>query len=101
MNRIDREKRTIEEMIGLYCRRKEGNESLCPQCEALLAYALRRLDACRFGNAKNSCRNCPAHCYTPAHRTKVREVMQYAGPRMFVYHPLAAIRHLLDKTRSA
>jgi hypothetical protein len=32
--RITQEKRTVEIMIRLYCRKKEKNATLCPKCEA-------------------------------------------------------------------
>jgi len=38
-NRIDQEKRVVELMIRLYCRKKEKNVTLCPRCEELLHYA--------------------------------------------------------------
>lgn len=39
MSRIEQEKQTVEQMIRLYCRKKEGNETLCPQCREVLEYA--------------------------------------------------------------
>lgn len=39
-------------MIRLYCRRKEGNKELCPQCLELLEYARMRLSRCPFGRIK-------------------------------------------------
>lgn len=94
MTRIEREKRTVAQMIRLYCCRKEGNKELCPECAALLEYALQRLSKCPFGNGKKSCRHCSVHCYSPAMRTRIRAVMRYSGPRMMLYHPVAALRHL-------
>lgn len=94
-NRIEREKTIIGRMIRLYCRRKEKNRVLCPQCERLLAYAHKRLEGCKYGVSKPSCKKCPVHCYAPAYRTKIREVMRYCGPRMILFHPLTAIRHLI------
>lgn len=38
-SRIAQEQRTVEQMIRLYCRKKEGNKELCPQCLELLEYA--------------------------------------------------------------
>ena len=35
MSRIAQEKRIVEQMIRLYCRRKEGNQDLCPECRPL------------------------------------------------------------------
>ena len=73
---------------------------LCPECAALLDYALRRLDSCRFGNDKPSCRKCPVHCYRADMRERIRTVMRWAGPRMIFHHPMAATRHLLRELRS-
>ena len=97
MNRIEREKITIEHMISLYCRKKEGRPELCPACRELLDYAYRRLDRCRFGNQKTACKKCPAHCYRPPMREKIRAVMRFSGPRLIWYHPIEAIRYILNK----
>lgn len=93
-SRIVQEQRTVEQMIRLYCRRKEGNKELCPQCLELLEYARMRLSRCPFGENKTTCRLCPVHCYKPEMKTRMQEVMRYAGPRMLLYHPAAACRHL-------
>ena len=94
MSRIENEKKTVEQMIRLYCRLKEGNRTLCPDCQALLEYAHKRLDRCKFGERKSTCRKCPVHCYKPDMRDRMKEVMRFAGPRMMIYHPLEALRHL-------
>ena len=65
-SRIAQEQRTVAQMIRLYCRKKEGNRELCPQCRELLEYAHMRLSRCPFGEKKNTCRLCPIHCYKPA-----------------------------------
>lgn len=93
-SRIVREKRVVEIMIRLYCRKKEKNASLCPECTALLHYAEARLDRCPFGEGKSSCQRCTVHCYKPAMRSRMREVMRFAGPRMILYAPWEALRHL-------
>lgn len=98
--RLEREKRVVELMIRLYCRRREGNARLCPGCARLLEYSLARLDACKFGPAKPTCKRCPVHCYRPDMRARVRQVMRFAGPRMLLYHPAEALRHLADAIRS-
>lgn len=95
--RIEWEKATVELMIRLYCRKKEGNKVLCPACDSLLKYAHSRLERCPFGNGKTSCKHCRIHCYQPEMREKMRRVMQYAGPRMILYYPLAALLHLFNK----
>lgn len=79
---------------------RHTTNGLCPECAALLNYALRRLDSCRFGNGKPSCRKCPVHCYRADMRERIRTVMRWAGPRMIFHHPMAATRHLLRELRS-
>ena len=79
---------------------RHNTRPLCPECAALLDYALRRLDSCRFGNDKPSCRKCPVHCYRADMRERIRTVMRWAGPRMIFHHPLAATKHLLRELRS-
>jgi len=95
MNRILRERRTVEVMIHLYCRRKEGNTKLCPACAELLEYAFLRLDRCCFGEKKPTCKKCHVHCYKPQMRERICAVMRWSGPRMIIYHPVMAIRHIL------
>lgn len=95
--RIRREQQTVKQMIQLYCRHKEGNTELCPACKELLHYAETRLERCPFGEEKSTCRNCTIHCYKPELRKRMQAVMRYAGPRMMLYHPIAALRHLLHK----
>ena len=118
-DRIADEKRVVALMIRMYCRRhcrqqgrtakteladrtgaRHSTSPLCPECAALLDYAVRRLDSCRFGNGKPSCRKCQVHCYRADMRERIRKVMRWAGPRMIFHHPLAATRHLLRELRS-
>lgn len=94
MTRIEYEKRTVEKMIYLYCRLNKHNQPLCGDCKQLLEYAHKRLDYCKFGNDKSTCRKCPIHCYKPDMREKMRAVMRFSGPRMILFHPIMAIRHL-------
>lgn len=99
MNRIEREKKVVALMIGIYCRRHHSTRKgeLCGDCRALLEYAMKRLDHCPKGNGKGSCRKCQIHCYAPEKREKIRNVMRYVGPRMILVHPVAAIRHLISE----
>ena len=94
MKRIKEEQRVVEQMVRLYCKKKEGNASLCPDCAELLQYAIGRLEHCRFGDRKTTCRKCPVHCYRPKMKEKMCEIMRWAGPRMIWHHPIAAIKHL-------
>ena len=95
MSRIEQEKKTIKAMVGIYCRFKEHNHFLCNDCRQLLDYAFKRLEHCKFGNDKGSCRKCPIHCYKSDMREKMREVMRFSGPKMIIFHPIMAIKHLL------
>jgi hypothetical protein len=99
-NRLERERKTICLMIALYCRKKHATTPatfcLCPECQQLVDYAMQRIERCPFKADKPTCAKCTVHCYKPAMRQQVRQVMRYAGPRMLLYHPLLAIAHLLD-----
>ncbi|UOO38355.1 nitrous oxide-stimulated promoter family protein [Oscillospiraceae bacterium CM] len=92
--RIESEKETLRIMISLYCRGQRHGEPLCAHCRDLLDYAAKRLEACRYGNAKPACSKCTAHCYKPVMRENIRKVMRYSGPRMIIHFPLRALKHL-------
>jgi hypothetical protein len=98
--RLARERRTVEAMVRLYCRKRHGSSAaLCGECRELLDYAHARLETCPFGEGKSTCAQCPVHCYRPGMRERVREVMRYAGPRMLLRHPWLALAHLWDEAR--
>ncbi len=94
-----RELRTLSLMISLF----EKQHSVTPEdahdYSALLAYATQRLARCRFGEDKPACKHCPLHCYQPAKREQIKAIMRWSGPRMLLYHPILAIRHLIDDHR--
>ena len=52
MTKIEREKRTIELMIKIYCKKKHKNKELCDECQELLEYAHKRLSFCKFVKKK-------------------------------------------------
>jgi hypothetical protein len=100
--RIRREQRTIEAMIGIYCRdHHQGHGHHCDACADLLRYARQRLDNCVFGESKMPCTHCSVHCYSKKLRTRIIDVMRYAGPRMGLRHPYLALMHMLDKLRAS
>lgn len=95
--RRQREFHTVLAMIRLYCRDKHGCAvEECAECHALQDYAFRRLAGCVFQEGKPTCQRCPIHCYKPDMRTRITDVMRYAGPRMLFRHPGWACCHLLD-----
>lgn len=94
---IKSEQRIIKEMLHLYCLKKHGSKTLCPECQALLDYALNRLERCPFQDSKSFCSHCPVHCYKPEMRKKVQAVMRFSGPRMLFHHPTLVIKHLIER----
>lgn len=100
--KIEREKKTVEIMIGIFCRGHHHTHagSLCSECSELLAYAHARLERCPHGDRKPTCRMCPVHCYRKDMRVKIAEIMRYSGPRMLFHHPIAAFRHLFSEMDS-
>lgn len=100
---LERERRTIEKMVGIYCADHHGGSDagLCGECSEFLDYAEVRLQKCPYGDDKPTCANCPIHCYKPGRRAQVKEIMRYAGPRMLLRHPVLAITHKLDGIRRA
>ena len=96
----EREKRTVSLMIRIYCKKKHGTKKgLCPECEALDAYARMRSDKCPFMENKTFCSNCKVHCYKADMREKIRAVMRFSGPRMLFSHPIMAIRHVIESKK--
>ncbi|HET7838529.1 MAG TPA: nitrous oxide-stimulated promoter family protein [Rectinemataceae bacterium] len=98
--RLERELSTLRIMIAIHCRarhaaRPRAQAGLCAECLELAEYAALRLGRCPWGEAKPVCAKCEIHCYLPEMRSRVREVMRYAGPRMLFAHPVLGLRHLL------
>lgn len=96
----EREKQAVSLMIRLYCKKKHQTKSgLCEECNRLKEYAGLRSDKCPFMETKTFCSNCKVHCYKPEMREKIREVMRFSGPRMVLYHPVLAIRHVIESKK--
>lgn len=93
------EEKTLQLMIQLYCRghhgkNREQKKEMCEECRELMDYARIRIQKCPFMETKTFCSACKVHCYMPQKREKIREVMRYSGPRMLLYHPILAIKHM-------
>lgn len=79
--------------IGVYGRRVPV---VCDECADLLRYAEQRRAFCPKA-PKPFCSNCDTHCYKPAMRDAMRDVMRYAGPRsVFHGYALQGVRHLIE-----
>ncbi len=96
MDKLAQEKRVVKLMIELYCTKKHNKKMLCAECNELLDYANLRADKCPFKETKTFCSNCKAHCYKPDMRDKIKQVMRFSGPLMIFYHPIIAIKHLIQ-----
>lgn len=96
-NRRKRESEIVLAMIGMYCKAHHGDSgSLCEACQSLADYAEKRLLSCLYGELKPVCKACPVHCYSPKMREQMKQVMQWAGPRMLYRKPLFALVHMID-----
>lgn len=96
----EREKKVVSLMIRLYCKKKHHTKNgLCEACNKLDEYAKLRSDKCPFMETKTFCSNCKVHCYKPEMREKIKEVMRFSGPRMICYHPILAIRHVIESKK--
>jgi hypothetical protein len=93
----ERERTVVATMIRVYCRGSGHGGRLCDDCTELLNYARARIEACPFADSKPFCSQCEIHCYEKDMRERIRRVMRFSGPRMLLYHPLVALRHLADQ----
>lgn len=95
-----REKQLVSQMIALYCRKNHKHKKdLCNDCKSLKEYAEMRIDKCPFMETKTFCSNCKVHCYKQQMREQIRAVMRFSGPRMIFYHPIIAIRHVIESNK--
>ncbi len=93
----DKDIEVVNLMIQLYCRKKhKQKQGLCKECAQLADYARVRREKCPFGDQKTFCSNCKIHCYKPSMREKISQVMKFSGPRIMFYHPIVAIKHILE-----
>ncbi|NLS11368.1 nitrous oxide-stimulated promoter family protein [Vibrio sp. SM6] len=91
---------TVAAMVWIYCRKHHQSEGLCSECADLISYAETKLDRCPFGQNKPTCNRCPVHCYKPQQKLQMKSVMRFSGPRMLLWHPKLALRHLLHEKKT-
>ena len=93
-----REKETVSRMIALYCRKKHGGKTLCPDCAALDAYARSRSDRCP--SMEPFPLQLPDPLLPPGHTGKNPESPGlFRPPRTIFRHPVMAVRHLIDSRK--
>jgi len=97
--RIQREKRIVEKMIHLYCIENHHTKSLCNSCSELQEYTFKRLLNCPFEEDKPVCSKCQIHCYRTKEKEKIKLVMRYAGPKMFLKSPIDTALYFYTKFR--
>lgn len=88
-------------MIQVYCHgvhktkcAMKSESEMCEDCCALANYVHERVAKCPFMETKTFCSMCKVHCYKSEMREKIRQVMRYSGPRMMLYHPVLAVKHV-------
>lgn len=96
----EREKKMISQMIALYCHRNHHTRG-APLSRVRGAERLRPrpLRALPVHGDEDLLRQLPRARYKPDMREKIRAVMRFSGPRMIFYHPVAAIRHVVETKR--
>lgn len=83
--------------LGVYGRKVPV---VCDECADLLRYAEDRRARCPK-HPKPFCSHCDTHCYRPAMREQMREVMKYSGPRSILRgHAIDSIRHLVESRKA-
>ena len=98
----EKEKQVVALMIRLYCLKHHGvRNMLFSICAEIADYVCERSSKCPFMETKTFCANCRVHCYSPEMRNRIRQVMRFSGPRMILYHPILAVRHLISTRREA
>ncbi len=104
---IANEVKTIKIMTDIYCHGHAHGHSqsedlaLCEKCQDFLDYATKRLACCPYGAKKPVCKKCKIHCFQKDYKSKAKEIMSYAGPRLLWKHPILACRHIAASFRQA
>lgn len=94
-NNIPKEKATIRKTFGVYCHNHHKTEGgrLCPQCTALLATVMTKMNRCPYGITKPICDRCEIPCFGTAQTKRFREIMSSSQSGMLIRHPVMTIKH--------
>jgi hypothetical protein len=105
--------RVLTDFIYIYCRENHGTENkdifpikddrlrqalgdkhlvLCQDCCKLLNHGIAKLIMCPY-NPKPMCKKCPAYCYAPGYRERIRKVMRFSGQYLIKHGRLDLIFH--------
>ena len=87
----------VDFMAEIYCHtHHQTHNSLCSKCIGLKNYARNRLNNCRYQEKKPVCGKCGLKYYNTEFKDESERMYAYAGPRMFLEHPLLGLHHILD-----
>ncbi|NCB02006.1 MAG: nitrous oxide-stimulated promoter family protein, partial [Spirochaetia bacterium] len=86
-------------MVALFCKKQHHSSPLCDECEEIYIYATGRMANCPLLESSLFCSSCHIHCYDEEHREAIRKIMKYSGKRMLLYHPVMALKHVVQSLR--
>ena len=109
--KIKKDIEILAEFISIYCADRHGGAdrarvvadgvagtyiepcavTLCHECRKLLLHAVSKRLICPY-DPKPSCKKCKTHCYAPAHRDRIREIMKFSGMRLIRQGRLGLIK---------
>jgi len=103
--------RILTDFVGIYCREhhvsadkqqftpvemglpaSSSRADLCPECDRLLKHGIAKLLLCRH-DPKPMCKKCRTHCYAPAYRERIKEVMKFSGLYLIKHGRLDLLLH--------
>ena len=96
-NNIPKEKTNIRKTFGIYCHKHHNTsgDRLCPQCTALLATVMTKMNRCPYGITKPVCDRCDRPCFGAKQTRDFMEIMNSTQKSMFLRHPVMAFKHKL------
>lgn len=97
----NKENKTIETIIEMYCKKHHHTDSLCQECTTLLEYCKNKIEKCPYkSNEKPFCSLCPIHCYDEEMRSRIILVMKDNRKRMLFTHPILSFQHLYQMIKN-
>lgn len=99
----EKDRATLNAIARIYCDAHHGeapkdSDGLCSSCCAAVESTMDRVSVCPFGHAGN-CEDCSVKCQRGGDQKRIKEIMKYAAPRMFLRHPLMSLEYLRKKFR--
>ena len=92
-NNMPKEKATIRKTFGIYCHshHKTSGDKLCPQCQALLATVMTKMNRCPYGITKPICDRCDrtVQCFGSKQAQEFLHIM--GSSQKTVKHKLASM----------